>query len=218
MGRYLIDIPDDAVDVMNGSSNKTLPITVNIGETKFYISTGYKVMPLKESELEKEAYARGALEAQKQYSESGAKKYQEGYEAGFKEGRKRTELSEEKDRESVIQEVWDCAARIFSPDAPRTLSGQEIIDVFGCDYNSAHALNPADAVKKLKEYDQLGKQEYRFRVGEEIKIKSGEAKAVITYVDPYTDGIEFIYDSGQVGKCSSEAHDYWEKTGRYYDK
>ena len=159
-------------------------------------------------QLQDEAYQRGLSDGKKAFDLLESERNSE-YQRGLSEGNDIGYKDGVKDGQN---EAWECAKKLFS-----TMAESDIEKAFPIEWNSGGFkalmnLQPQEAIKKLKAYEEKQKADDKIEVGDEVDAYGN--KGVVTYMyekeDVYCvmmrDGSASIRKNGDI-----------VKTGRHFD-
>ena len=195
--KYIIEIPEDKIADFVGSTHFLIPYMMagHIG----HHDTGLPIKPYTEPDIEqvgKEEYDKG---------------YHDGHNVCYENAK---DIMEEKKKEAYqrgLADAWEAARKIAN-----LVSGEQK-RLFGCFgiYSVAHEFSAAEAIEKLKTYEQEQEQE-EIKVGDEVENTQTGVKFIVTHQWENNRGEQGV--SGLNYECSafSTALDLVRKTGRHF--
>ena len=140
------------------------------------------------------------------------------YDKGYKDGKADTpftdtEETEEKAYNRGLNDAWEVIKNITKDDSVGGYSIKMMQELFGrtCVYDITHNYTPAEALAKIKAYEDKQKQDTEIKVGDEVK-DSYDDIGIVTYICD-EDNVIVIYSGQTMMRMSiCELH----KTGRTF--
>ena len=156
----------------------------------------------------------------------------EGYAEGLKRGEDIEQANAAETKKEVarlnyeqgLNDMWECARKIFVPVNKGGLSGDEVIQIFNsrAPYEIFDNYSALEAITKIKEYEENQKQtDDEIHVGDEIERIDGEynkgRRYIVTRVTTDEDDyINVLFNDGEVGYVNPTHYGKYKKTGRSF--
>jgi len=152
------------------------------------------------------------------------------YDKGYDQGVRNQEIAESKafdnyvseQCEKAMQEAWECAKKLSSPDQSLALNvfGDEAY--YGTFYNLAEKYSASEAIEKIKAWEEAQQNEIKddeIIVGDEVICYGADSKSIVIYIEHGEDGYTYYKCFNKLlGICTENDRHKPVKTGKHFER
>ena len=151
--------------------------------------------------------------------------YDHGKEDGYADGKADTPFTDTKEAENKaysrgLNDAWEVIKKITKDESVGGYSIKMMQELFGqtCVYDIVHNYTPAEALVKIKEYEDKQKQDAEIKVGDEVVLNDdyGNEKAIVLVKDKNPYPYSVLIQEGTNRWIKENAIE--RKTGRHFDQ